>query len=286
MSVFKFKNRFLELGNRTLVMGVHNATPDSFSDGGNYPGIAEGIAHCCKMIEAGADIIDIGGESTKPGDDSDISVNEELNRVLPIIIGVKNKYPDSVISIDTMKPEVARESVINGADIINDVSGLKYSTDIARVAAETKSGLILMHMKEEPKVKESDYKYDSLLYDIRNYLINAAITAEKLGVNNENIVLDPGLGGGCFGKNTDQNFQIIANIDFFKETGYPILAAPSKKSFIGDLLDKKNPEDRVWGTAAVIAWLAGLETDIVRVHDVDAMVQVVRIYEKIMKEVL
>ena len=143
-----------------------------------------------------------------------------------------------------------------------------------------------MHMKEAPKAEKSNYRYRNLLYDIRNHLVNAAIKAENLGVNNESIILDPGLGGGCFGKNTEQNFQIIANINFFRETGYPILAAPSKKSFIGDFLNKSCPEDRVWGTAAVIAWLTGLKTEIVRVHDVSEMVQVIQIYEKIMKEVV
>ncbi len=273
----------MELGKRTLIMGVHNATPDSFSDGGNYKKITGEIEHCIQMIEDGADIIDIGGESTKPGDDSQVTAEEELSRVIPIISELKRRFPDSVISIDTMKPEVAREAVLNGADIINDVSGLTFSKEIAEIAADTKAGLILMHMKESPKSKNSDYKYNNLLKEIKDSLINAAHTAQDFGVSKESIILDPGLGGGCFGKNMEQNFKILANIQYFKKTGYPILAAPSKKSFIGTLLDERLPQNRTWGTAATVAWLAGTKTEIVRVHDVKAMFQVVKTYEMIMK---
>jgi dihydropteroate synthase len=285
MSIFKFKNRFWELGKRTLVMGVHNATPDSFSDGGNYEKVSEAVEHCIQMIKNGADIIDIGGESTRPGDDSVVAVEEELNRVIPIIGELKKKYPNSIVSIDTIKPEVAREAVSNGADIINDVSGLKFSKDIAKVAADTKVGLILMHMKESPKAKNSDYKYENLLKEIKDFLINAAQTAQNLGVSKESIILDPGLGGGCFGKSMEQNCKILANIQYFKQTGYPILAGPSRKSFIGTLLSAPLPQDRVWGTAAATAWLAGEKIDIVRVHDVKAMSQVLKTYEAITSQV-
>ena len=264
-------------------MGVHNATPDSFSDGGNYEKDSRGLEHCIQMIKDGADIIDIGGESTKPGDDSIVTIEEELNRVIPIITDLKRQYPQSIISIDTMKPEVAREAVLNGANIINDVSGLKFSTDIAKVAADTKAGLILMHMKETPKDKQSDYKYENLLQEIRDFLVNAAGIAENFGVSKDSIILDPGLGGGCFGKNMEQNFKILANIKYFKQAGYPILAAPSKKSFIGTLLNEQLPKNREWGTAATIAWLTSVRADIVRVHDVKEMSQVIKTYEEIMK---
>ena len=282
MSIFKFKNRTLELGKRTLIMGVHNATPDSFSDGGNYGNISDSLEHCRQMIEDGADILDIGGESTRPGDNLQVDIEEELGRVIPIISELKKNYPQSIISIDTMKPEVAREAVLNGADIINDVSGLKFSKDIAKVAFETKAGLILMHMKESPKAEDSDFKYDNLLKEIKDFLVNAARTAQNLGVSKDSIILDPGLGGGCFGKNMEQNFKILANIKYFKQTGYPILAAPSKKSFIGALLNEPIPQNRVWGTAATVAWLAGAKTDIVRVHDVKEMAQVIKAYEEIL----
>ena len=284
MTIFRFKNRSLELGKRTLIMGVHNATPDSFYDGGNYPALSSAIEHCSQMIKNGADIIDIGGESTRPGDDSHVSIKEELSRVLPIIDGLKKKHPESIISIDTMKPEVAEEAILHGADIINDVTGLKYSKDIAKVAAKTKAGLILMHMKESPKAKTSDYKYDNLLKEIRDFLLNAAETAQETGVAKESIILDPGLGGGCFGKNMEQNLEILANIQYFRETGYPILAGPSRKSFISALLNEPSPQKRIWGTAAAVAWLTGAKTDIVRVHDVKEMSQVVKTYEEIMQK--
>jgi dihydropteroate synthase len=278
MPIFKFKNRILELGKRTLIMGVHNATPDSFSDGGNYSKTSSAVEHCIQMIEDGADIIDIGGESTKPGDDSFVTAKEELNRVIPIITKLKEECKQSIISVDTMKPEVAREAVLSGADIINDVSGLKSSKDIAKVAAETKAGLILMHMKAIPKAKNLDYKYGNLLKEIKDFLVNAVEIAKGLGVSKDCIILDPGLGGGCFGKSMEQNFEIIANIQYFKQTGYPILAGPSKKSFIGALLNEPSPQNRVWGTAATVAWLTGVKTDIVRVHDVKAMSQVIKTY--------
>ena len=283
MPTFKFKNRKLELGRRILIMGAHNATPDSFSDGGNYKTLQSAIEHCSQMINDGADIIDIGGESTRPGEKPPVSIDEELSRVIPIISGVKDKYPHSIISVDTMKPEVAKEAVLKGADIINDVTGLKFSGKMAEVAAETKAGLILMHMKEAPKAKKSDYKYNNLLKEIRSFLVNTAKTAQNMGVSKESIMLDPGLGGGSFGKNTKQNFEILANIDFFKESGYPILAAPSKKSFIGNIIDESLPQNRAWGTAGVIAWLAGKKVDVIRVHDVKPMIQVVKTYSAIME---
>ena len=281
MITFKFKNRSLELGDRTLIMGVHNATPDSLSDGGDYPTLCSAVEHCCQMIKDGADIIDIGGESTRPGDDSSVTAEEEFKRVIPIISSLRKECPSSIISIDTMKPEVAREAIAQGADIINDVSGLKYSTDIAKVAAKTKAGLILMHMKEPPKSKKSDYKYDDLLKEIKDFLLKSAQTAQKIGVPKERIILDPGLGGGSFGKTMEQNLKILANIEYFKQMGYPILMGPSRKSFIGALTNESSSQNRIWGTAAVVAWLSGGKADIVRVHDVKEMNQIIQTYEAI-----
>jgi len=143
--------------------------------------------------------------------------------------------------------------------------------------------LILMHMKESPKAKNSDCKYDNLLNDIKDFLVDAAQTAEALGVSRKCIMLDPGLGGGSFGKNMEQNCEILANIQCFKQTGYPVLAAPSKKSFIGALLNEPLPQNRIWATAATVAWVAGAKADVVRVHDVKEMSQVLKTYEAIMK---
>ncbi|MCP4179869.1 MAG: dihydropteroate synthase [bacterium] len=279
--IFKFKNRTLKFDKRTLIMGVHNATPNSFSDGGSYKTVAEGIDHCCAMHNEGADIIDIGGESTKPGDNSNVSINEELLRVLPIIKGIKKKYPDCIISIDTMKPEVAYESVKAGADIINDVSGLTYSKKIAQVASETGAGLILMHMKEKPKAPGSDYKYKNLLDDIIVFLEQAIKNAKAYGVKNESIIIDPGLGGGAFGKNTLQNIELLSKISEFKKIGVPILLGASRKFFIGDIINEKVLKKRVYGNLAVAAWAAQKKIEIVRVHDVKATSQFLKMYNTI-----
>ena len=283
MATFKFKNRSLELGQRTLIMGIHNATPDSFSDGGKYPAISSAIEHCGQMIEDGADIIDVGGESTRPGDDSHVSAEEELNRVIPIIKGLKEKHPSSIISIDTMKPEVADEAVNHGADIVNDVSGLKFSEDIAKVAAKTKAGLILMHMKERPKAKISDYKYIDLLSEIKTFLLDATIKAQNFGVPKASIIIDPGLGGGSFGKTAEQNLEILKNIHCFRDLGFPILLGPSRKSFLEAVTREAKSNDKMWGTAAIVAWLAGGKADIVRVHDVKEMRQVIKTCEAILQ---
>ncbi|HJO94733.1 MAG TPA: dihydropteroate synthase [Victivallales bacterium] len=277
----KFKTRTLKFDKRTLIMGVHNATPDSFSDGGSYKTVDEEINHCCTMYRDGADIIDIGGESTKPGDNSNVSTGEELSRVLPIIKGIKKNYPNSIISIDTMKPEVAYESVQAGADIINDVSGLVYSEKIAQIASETGAGLILMHMKEKPKTEKSDYRYDNLINDVSDFLSEAVKKAKSYDVNDECIIIDPGLGGGAFGKNTIQNIELLSKINKLKNIGFPILLGASRKSFIGDIINEKILRKRVYGNLAIAAWAAQNNIEIIRVHDVKATSQFLKMYNAI-----
>jgi len=276
-----FKDRYLELNGRMLVMGIHNATPDSFSDGGLYTKTDEALVHCVKMVDYGADIIDIGGESTKPGDTSEISVDEELNRILPIIKGLRKARPECVISVDTMKSEVAEITIKAGADIINDVSGLKYSPKMAEIAAKYGAGLVLMHMHGEPKSNICNYAYNNLIGDVCVELKTIAEKALAAGVRKESIMLDPGLGGGSFGKKKEQSLKLLANIQKIKALGYPVLLGASRKGFIGDIIGKKNPSERLFGNLGAAAWALANNVDIIRVHDAKETVQMIKVYETI-----
>jgi dihydropteroate synthase len=275
---FLFKSRKLELGNGTLVMGIHNATPDSFSDGGSYPDISSAIAHCLQMIKDGADIIDIGGESTRPKDTSILSTEEELDRILPVITGLKNACPDCIISVDTMKPEVAKEAIMSGADIINDVSGLKYSKDIAKIATETNAGLIIMHMKTDPKTSQYNYSYVNLVKEVSETLAKSAELAESYGVNKNSIILDPGLGEGTFGKSAEQSLELIAKISEIKKLEYPVLLGASRKGFLGKIINEPEPRNRLNANLAVAACAALKKVDIIRVHDVKETCQFLKVF--------
>lgn len=275
------KNRTLRCGERSLIMGILNVTPDSFSDGGRYSLEENAFRHALQMLADGADIIDIGGESTRPGS-PEVSVSDEIRRIIPTVIRLKKERPDCVISIDTRKPDVAEEALSSGGDIINDVSGLQYSKRTAEIAAKYKAGLILMHMRGTPQNMQSaeNLEYSNLITDICDFLKDAANTAIAKGVKPESVVLDPGIG---FSKNLAQNLEITANIGRIKELGFPVLAGPSRKSFIGTLLAETVPEKRGWGTAGAAAWLALRKTDIIRVHDVKEIRQVLTVFEKCME---
>ncbi|HBM15730.1 MAG TPA: dihydropteroate synthase [Lentisphaeria bacterium] len=277
------KDRTIESNGRMLVMGIHNATPDSFSDGGRYSNIKDAVKHCLQMVDEGADIIDIGGESTRPGDISQISPEEEINRILPVIKGLKAARPDCLISIDTMKSEVAEKAIMAGADIINDVSGLKYSSLMAEIAAKYRAGIILMHMKGEPKSKLTTYEYGNLLEDICKELGVISERAFQEGVRKESIILDPGLGGGSFGKTKEQSLTLLAKIGRLKELGYPVIIGASRKGFIGDIIGESIPSQRVFGNLGAAAWALSRNLDIIRVHDVKATVQLIKVYDNIKK---
>ncbi len=259
-------------------MGIHNATPDSFSDGGNYKDVNSAVAHCLQMLKDGADIIDIGGESTRPGDTSILSIDDELDRILPIISGLRKASPDCIISVDTMKPEVAGEAIRLGADIINDVSGLKHSKDIAKIAAETNAGLVIMHMKTTPKTNKHDYNYENLVKEVSDALVKSAELAESYGVNKNSILLDPGLGGGTFGKSAEQSLELIAKILEIKKLEYPVLLGSSRKGFLGKLINEPEPKNRLSANMAVVAWAALKKVDIIRVHDVKETCQFLKAF--------
>ena len=230
--VLKFRDGSLTFDNTPKIMGILNVTPDSFSDGGRFHDSELAVEKALEMLDSGADVIDIGGESTRPGS-KPVSIDEEIMRVVPAISALKKAHPECVVSVDTMKLETAKAALDAGADIINDVTGLRNAPEIANLAAEKGAGLILMHMRGTPATMKSLTSYDDVVSEVSNALLTSAKIAESAGVPHENIMLDPGLG---FAKNTVQNLEILRRVREFRELGYPLLVGPSRKSFIGDVL--------------------------------------------------
>ncbi len=253
----------MNISGRTVIMGILNLTPDSFYDGGVYNNAEKGFLHALKMFEDGADIIDAGGESSRPGAAS-VSVNEEIDRVVPVIERIKKELPIPV-SIDTTKSAVALEAVKAGASIINDISGLTFDLEIIRVAADYKTGLIINHIKGTPADMQKNTGYNDIIKDILDFLNISLNNALENGVSKDKIILDPGIG---FGKSLEQNYIILNNIARFKESGYPVLIGLSRKSLIGRLY--KEDEDRLPATIALNAVAVNNGADIIRVHDVKA----------------
>jgi len=266
----------LALGERTLVMGVLNVTPDSFSDGGKFYAEEQAMEHAAQLERAGADLIDVGAESTRPGAE-EISSAAELQRVLPVLGGLRRllKIP---ISIDTQKAEVAEASLDAGAQIINDISGLKNDPRIAEVAARRRVPLILMHMRGEPRTMQKGPFARDLMRDVMAGLRKSAILARKAGVRKSQIILDPGIG---FGKSFRQNYELLQKLPQLVKLGYPLLVGTSRKGFLGATLARDGkpapPEERIWGTAATVTASILNGAHIVRVHDVKEMVQVARV---------
>ena len=271
-----FQNWCINPDKETLVMGIVNVTPDSFSDGGKFYSTKDAIAHASKLIFEGADIIDIGGESTRPGA-SEISSSDELRRVIPVIRGIRSNNPDILISIDTTKAIVAKKAVEVGANIINDVSGLSFDSQMPKTVASLNAPIIIMHMKGNPRNMQKNPEYKDLINDILYYFKERIKIATKAGINREMIILDPGIG---FGKTVEHNFQILSKLNKFNKLELPLLIGPSRKSFIGLTLNLA-PEDRIDGTAATVALGVNNGARIIRVHDVEKMKRVVTIADKI-----
>ena len=261
---------------RTLVMGIVNVTPDSFSDGGKYFAPITAIDFAFKLIDEGADIIDIGGESTRPGADK-VSCSEELARVIPVIEGIRSNNNKILISIDTTKSVVAKEAVEAGANIINDVSGLSFDNQMPETIAQLKAPVIIMHMKGNPSDMQENPKYKDLINEIITYFEEKINIAINTGIEREMIILDPGIG---FGKTVEHNFKILSELNRFNNLELPLLIGPSRKSFIGLTLNLP-PEDRLDGTAATVAVGVNNGARIVRVHDVKNMKRVAIIADKI-----
>jgi dihydropteroate synthase len=266
------RGKVLDLGRRTHVMGILNVTPDSFSDGGRFVSMDRARAYAHEMVMAGVDIIDIGGESTRPGAEP-VPEDEELGRIIPIIEYLSDEFPVP-LSVDTYKASVARKALEAGASMVNDISGLRFSPDMAKVVADTGAALVIMHIKGTPLNMQQNPNYADVVDEITNYLDESIETAEKAGVNREKIVIDPGIG---FGKNLAHNLELLGRLDEFKGLGRPIMLGTSRKKFIGTVLDIPVPEQRLCGTAATVAFGIARGAAIVRVHDVAQMVQVARI---------
>jgi len=258
------------------IMGVLNVTPDSFFDGGQYTHVSSAVEQAIKLINAGASIIDIGGESTRPGADS-VSLDEELNRVIPVIEAIR-KQSDIAISIDTSKPEVMTLAISAGANIINDVCALRQSGAL-QTAAELNVPVCLMHMLGEPRSMQKDPQYDDVVSEVGTFLQDRVKCCINAGIKTENIWLDPGFG---FGKTLEHNLSLLKHLDDFVNTGHPILVGMSRKSMLAGILNVA-PEDRLVGslTLATIAIMNGAA--IVRVHDVNETVQVLKVCEAVMQ---
>ncbi len=247
----------------TRIMGILNVTPDSFYDGGRYSSRESALRHAVEMYNEGADIIDIGGESTRPGS-LPVSAAEEIDRVCPVIEMICREIPAS-ISIDTTKSGVARAAVTAGASIINDISGLTFDPGIIEVAAEKDTALVISHIKGSPRDMQNNTDYDDLIKDILDFLTGNAEYACNKGVGRNKIIIDPGIG---FGKSLEQNYIIINKLARFTQTGFPVLVGLSRKSLIGKLYE--NDEDRLPATIALNAAAVLNGADIIRVHDVKA----------------
>ena len=265
----------IPLGRRTLVMGIVNATPDSFSDGGSYANVDDAVKHAIQMVADGAELVDVGGESTRPGSDV-VAPEEEIHRVLPVIRRIVDELPDVPVSIDTRKPAVARAALEGGASIVNDVSA---GADPAMfgVVGEADAGMVLMHMKGEPKTMQDDPSYYDVVAEVRGFLGDRVEAAVGAGIDLERLCIDPGIG---FGKTLEHNLAILHDIRAFHHLGVPVLVGPSRKRFIGTLTDT-DVDDRIEGTAGVVAWCAAEGVDIIRVHDVKEMTRVVRVVDAI-----
>jgi dihydropteroate synthase len=265
----------LVLGRRTLIMGVLNVTPDSFSDGGKFLDPATAIEHALAMRQDGADILDIGAESTRPGS-AGISAAEELRRLLPVLEGLRRKLRIPV-SIDTRKASVAEIAIGAGAEIINDVSGLRDDPGLAEVAARHRVPLILMHMRGTPETMQKEPFARNVLQDVTASLRKSIAVARKSGVAKSQMILDPGIG---FGKSFAQNYELLGKLPELAKLGYPILMGTSRKGFLGATLARDGkpapPRERIWATAATVTASILGGAHIVRVHDVAEMVQVAR----------
>ena len=266
--------RTFELANRGVIMGVINVTPDSFSDGGNFTAVSAAVDHGLRLVDEGAEILDIGGESTRPGA-APVTAEEELLRVLPVIEGLAAKT-GAALSIDTSKASVARAAVAAGAEIINDVTALQGDDDMARVAAESACAVVLMHMRGTPRTMQQDPHYDDVVAEVSAHLAQRVDAARAAGIVADRIAIDPGIG---FGKTVEHNLQLIAGLGRFAALGHPVLLGVSRKSFLATAAQCPNVEDRDVPTAVLTAEGYRLGARIFRVHAVQPNVQALRLAE-------
>jgi dihydropteroate synthase len=272
---WRLGDRTLECGPPTLVMGVLNVTPDSFSDGGLFLDHEAAVEHGLRMAADGADLLDVGGESTRPGS-RPVPIDEEIARVIPVVKRLAAEV-DVPISIDTRKPEVAGAALDAGAVVVNDVSGARDPL-MFEVVRRWGASLVMMHMLGEPKTMQEDPRYVDVVREVRAYLADRVGSAVAAGIDRGRLAVDPGLG---FGKSYQHNLTLMRDIGAFLDLGVPVVVGPSRKSFIGAALGDLPMDQRLEGTAGAVAWLAGHGAHVVRVHDVAEMVRVVRMVDAI-----
>jgi dihydropteroate synthase len=261
---------------RALIMGIVNVTPDSFADGGRYLHPAAAVRQARALAAEGADLLDVGAESTRPGSPG-VPAGEERGRLLPVLERLLDD-PPCPVSVDTSKPDVAEAALALGAHMVNDVTGLRDGAELARVCAAHGAGLVVMHMQGTPRTMQADPQYGDLLGEVRGGLETAVATAEAAGMAREALCVDPGIG---FGKTVAHNLTLLKRLDAFRPIGRPILVGPSRKSFIGALLDRLPPAERLEGTLAACVMAVTAGAHIVRVHDVAAVRRAVRVAEAI-----
>jgi dihydropteroate synthase len=274
----EFESWLIDPRRRPLLMGVLNATPDSFSDGGQFSSPAAAVDAALAMIDAGADWIDIGGESTRPGS-SPVSADEQLRRTLPIISGLRQKV-STLISIDTTEGRVAEQAIDCGANIVNDISGGRGDKNMLKIVAEHGSAIVLMHMLGNPSNMQANPAYVDVTREVGQFLLERRGMAETAGIAGHRILFDPGLG---FGKTIDHNLKLLHDAAKLAALGRPLVMGPSRKSFIGKITGETDPALRQFGTAATIAWCIANQTAVVRIHDVRPMAQVTRMIRAILE---
>lgn len=270
----------LSIGEKTLIMGILNLTPDSFSGDGIYGNVQAAVDKALKMVEDGADMIDIGGESTRPGA-VPVSVDEELRRVIPVIERLSERI-EVPISIDTYKPQVARLAIEAGACVVNDIYGVREegpNEGMLEVISEYKPAVVIMHMQGTPQTMQLNPRYDDCVGEIKSFLRKQSAKVMGAGLGPEQIIIDPGIG---FGKLLEHNIEILRRLREFRELGFPLLVGTSRKSFIGQILGL-SVDKRIWGTAASVAIAIANGADIIRVHDVAEMAQVAKVVDAIVK---
>lgn len=270
------RNKSFIWGKQTYLMGVLNITPDSFSDGGDYNNLEEALQRAWALVEAGADILDIGGQSTRPGA-KQISLEEELERVIPIIKRIR-KNLNIPISVDTTRAEIAQQAVRAGADIVNDISGGTFDGDMLTTVAELEVPIILMHIRGTPETMQHKIDYEDLVGEIIAVLRERLAAAEKAGIARSRLLIDPGIG---FGKTAAQNIELLRQLHQFQRLGVPILVGTSRKSFIGKIINQDDPKQRVWGTASTCCAAISQGADILRVHDLPQMWEVSKVADAI-----
>ena len=271
---YNFNDKILSF-NTPKIMGIVNVTPDSFSDGGKYFSVDDAVDHALKLIDEGADIIDIGGESTRPGSDP-VSLEEELRRTIPVIKNIHQQRKDLIISIDTTKSEVAKQALDSGAQIINDISGLTFDEKMIDIAKEYNSGVVIMHIKGNPKTMQENPDYSDVVKEVYDFLLVQSIKAKQNDI--DKIIVDPGIG---FGKRIEDNFTLIKNLDYFQSLGYPVMIGLSKKSFIGKTLNLDNDQREI-GTIILETISVIKSARIIRTHNVKYCNQLVKLASHIL----